>query len=266
VIQNGDFDVRRGKDLVEIAAHFACRWSGTRAPGGRGTHCQRPDVRPHFTPVMGNEVTDQRRTLSMWFPVRRAARVPDHRQAKWAAIFDEIFATPDVKVAVLNHARDLHGSTRPFGPEWFNAAVGDNMRAGQCGFNADGSRQLRRDSDRPSAAVSRLDALLNHGYVVTPVAAAIRMMWLVTSSGRAALTSAVTTGMWPISISKPQSSISCQGRVLVSYGLLTELTVNGKYGSGELAALAGTEVDVQVRILGPHWTRPNKCSYTPTAS
>jgi hypothetical protein len=44
-----------------------------------------------------------------------------------------------------------------------------------------------------------------------------------------------------------------QGRVRVSYGLMAELKVNGRYDSGELAAVAGNEVQLDVRVLGPHW-------------
>jgi hypothetical protein len=39
---------------------------------------------------------------------------------------------------------------------------------------------------------------------------------------------------------------------LVSYGLLAEITVNGRYGPGDLAP-ASDEVKVAVRVLGPGW-------------
>lgn len=67
-----------------------------------------------------------------------------------------------------------------------------------------------------------------------------------------------------------------QGRVMVSYGLLCDISVNGKYGPGELAALPrsggatpaeknddetppreGT-VRVAVRVLGPHWVEASE--------
>jgi hypothetical protein len=47
-----------------------------------------------------------------------------------------------------------------------------------------------------------------------------------------------------------------EGRVLVSCGLLTEITVNGKYGPGDLVP-AG-EVRVAVRVLGPSWVSADK--------
>ena len=44
-----------------------------------------------------------------------------------------------------------------------------------------------------------------------------------------------------------------QGQVLVSYGLIMEMTIDGKYRSGNLAPSTGDEVDVALRVLGPHW-------------
>jgi hypothetical protein len=49
-----------------------------------------------------------------------------------------------------------------------------------------------------------------------------------------------------------------QGQVMVSYGLLAEMTVNEKYRSGELALSSGDEWQVDVRVLGPHWVRADQ--------
>jgi hypothetical protein len=48
-----------------------------------------------------------------------------------------------------------------------------------------------------------------------------------------------------------------EGRVMVSLGLLAEITVNGRYGPGDLA-LASGEVKVAVRVLGPGWARADR--------
>ena len=66
---------------------------------------RRLNVRQYFTPVIGNEVTTAVGHFNV-FPVQPAARVPDHKHKEWAGIFDAIFATPGVKVAILNHARE----------------------------------------------------------------------------------------------------------------------------------------------------------------
>src|SRR4030095_7801539 len=77
---------------------------------------ERQGVRRYFTPVIGNEVTTSVGHFNI-FPTMVSARIPDFKQTTWGAIFDEIFARPGVRVAILNHARDLHSGTRPFGPK-----------------------------------------------------------------------------------------------------------------------------------------------------
>jgi hypothetical protein len=47
------------------------------------------------------------------------------------------------------------------------------------------------------------------------------------------------------------------GRVMVSCGLLAEITVDGKYGPGDLAPVKG-DVVVAVRVLGPAWATADR--------
>jgi hypothetical protein len=49
------------------------------------------------------------------------------------------------------------------------------------------------------------------------------------------------------------------GKVMVSFGLLAEITVNGKYGPGDLVP-ASKEVTVSVRVLGPGWLQADRVS------
>jgi hypothetical protein len=48
------------------------------------------------------------------------------------------------------------------------------------------------------------------------------------------------------------------GQVKVSYGLITEMVVAGKYQSGDLATVSGIDVDVGVRVLAPHWIEASR--------
>ena len=48
------------------------------------------------------------------------------------------------------------------------------------------------------------------------------------------------------------------GRVLVSYGLIADLAVSGKYRGGDLAAVTGDEIPLDLQVLGPHWTTANR--------
>jgi hypothetical protein len=50
-----------------------------------------------------------------------------------------------------------------------------------------------------------------------------------------------------------------QGRVMVGFGLLPEITINKKYGPGELVP-SSNEIVVSVRILAPSWLKANRVS------
>src|SRR5262245_8237441 len=45
------------------------------------------------------------------------------------------------------------------------------------------------------------------------------------------------------------------GRVLVSYGLLVDMTLNEKYRVGDFAQVVGDEVTVELRVLKPTWSK-----------
>ena len=48
------------------------------------------------------------------------------------------------------------------------------------------------------------------------------------------------------------------GRLLVSMGLLTNMTVNGRFAVGDLATALGDELTVDVTVLGPSWVRADR--------
>jgi hypothetical protein len=98
-------------------------------------HAIKAGLGEYFTPVMGNEVTTGVGHFNI-FPIQANAEPPDYKSKEWSAIFNEIFGTPGVKVAILNHARDLHSGTRPFGPKLHNAVAGENLEGWPTRFNA----------------------------------------------------------------------------------------------------------------------------------
>src|SRR5262249_47065002 len=48
-----------------------------------------------------------------------------------------------------------------------------------------------------------------------------------------------------------------EGRVLAGCGLLADISVDGKYGPGDLVSV-GDRVQVRVRVLGPSWTSADR--------
>ncbi len=220
------------------------------ARDGRGS------ARAFFTPVMGNEVTTGRGHFNV-FPVRAGARVPDHKQTDWRLLFDDIHRTPGVKVAILNHARDLHSGVRPFGPQHFNAVVGENLDDWPMRFNAMEVVNSGATQSNPLRLFHDWMGLLNRGLNVTPVGSSDShdVARHFVGQGRTYIRCA-DRHPFQIDVDAAVNSF-LQGRVMVSYGLLAELTVNEKYSSGELAPVTD-DVRVDVRVLGPHWVRADR--------
>lgn len=214
-------------------------------------------ARQFFTPVVGSEVTTPAGHFNI-FPIGPDATPPDPSSSDWAVTFDRVYRTPAVKAVILNHARDLHGRTRPFGPRLFNALVGENIEGWPIGFNA----MEVINSGATQTDVMRLFrdwmALLNRGHMIVPVGSSDShdVGRHFVGQGRTYIR---LEDRNPGALDVDQAVNNfLQGRVRVSYGLLTEISVNDKYGSGELAATAGDEVKVSVRVLGPHWTTADR--------
>jgi hypothetical protein len=215
------------------------------------------NVRRHFTPVIGNEVTTRTGHFNI-FPVVAGSKVPDYKSPDWKTTLDNIFATPGTKVAILNHARDVHGGTTPFSPQHFNDAVGENLDEWHMGFNA--MEVINSGATQTDAMQLFRDwmALLNRGRVVTPVGSSDShdVARHFVGQGRTYIR---CDDRDPGNIDVEQAVNNfLQGRVMVSYGLLTEMKVNESYGPGELARVVGDEVTVDLRVLGPHWTKADK--------
>lgn len=217
-------------------------------------------VDKHFTPVMGNEVTTSVGHFNV-FPVADGARVPNHQLKEWNTIFPEIFATPGVRVCILNHTRDIHSNTRPFGPDLFNATIGENFTGWPMQFNA---MEVINSGATRSETLGLLHdwmAVLNRGYQVTPVGCSDShdVSRYIVGQGRTYIRCP------DADVGKLDAETAVKnfldGRVAVSYGLLVDLTLNGKFQPGDLATAADDEVVADIRVLGPHWTRAREVQF-----
>lgn len=212
-------------------------------------------VRSYFTPVIGNEVTTPRMGHFNIFPITSDAKVVDQNAPGWPELFREIKACPHVIVTVLNHPRDVHGGYRPFGPEHHLSLVGENLDGWKLEANAMevvNSGALQTDLMR---VYRDWFGLLNRGFRIAPVGAsdshdAARYF---VGQGRTYIRCAGRSGN--IDVREACQNLA-EGRVLVSLGLLCEMTVAGRHGPGDLVP-AADELDVAVRVLGPSWSRAN---------
>ena len=206
----------------------------------------------YFTPVTGNEVTTPAGHFNI-FPVQPEARVPDFKLTDWPRLMDAMRSTPDVRVVVLNHPRNVHNNFQPFAATNFNAISGENLRGPE--FTFDAMELLNSSAQQSDYLLVFRDwfALLNHGYRITAV-----------GSSDSHDVSRYNVGQGRTYIACPDADVArldvptaCSnliaGRALVSMGLLAQIKVEEKFSVGDLATNLPPNVRVQVRVLGPSW-------------
>ena len=221
------------------------------------------EVRSYFTPVIGNEITTPRMGHFNVFPIVAGAKVVDQGAANWPDLFREIKACPNVQVVVLNHPRDVHGGYRPFGPEHHLSLIGENLDDWKLEANA----MELVNSGALQSDVMRLYrdwfGLLNRGFRIAPVGASDShdVARYFVGQGRTYIRCSDQPGS--IDVREACRSLA-DGRVLVSLGLLCEMTASGRNGSlpngagrhgpGDLVP-AADGLDVAIRVLGPSWSK-----------
>ncbi len=216
----------------------------------------RMNLRSYFTPVIGNEVTTSVGHFNV-FPAETDAPVPNHRLTKWDSLFHTIYETPGVRAAILNHGRDLHSNFLPLGPIRHHAVVGANVDGWS--FQANAMEVINSSAQQSDIMQLFHDwfGLLNRGYQVTPVGSSDShdVGRHFVGQGRTYIRVA-DDDVGHINVNAAVESF-VEGRVNVSLGLLTEITVNEEYGPGELVP-ASDEITVSVRVLGPGWTKAER--------
>jgi hypothetical protein len=217
-------------------------------------------VRKYFTPVIGNEVTTKTGHFNI-FPVQAGAAIPDYKRTDWKSILKGIYATPGVKVAILNHARDAHSGVTPFGPKLHNAVIGENVSDWPTGLNA----MELINSGAQQTDMMRLYrdwfGMLNRGRYLTPVGSSDShdVARHFVGQGRTYIR-CNDEDVGNIDVDQAVAAFVA-GRVMVSLGLLAEITVDEKYGPGDLVPKVGggqQTLDVHIRVLGPSWSKADR--------
>jgi hypothetical protein len=216
----------------------------------------RQRVRSYFTPVVGNEVTTSLGHFNI-FPVTANGLVPEFQLKDGNAIMESIANRTDAGAIVLNHPRDLHSGFRPFGPERHNSASGEN--AADWLFRARAVELVNSGAQQSDYMQTYRDwfGVLNRGILMTPVAASDShdVSRFIVGQARTYIR-ARDDRPGEIDVAEAVENFLA-GRVLISCGLLVDITVNDKYGPGDLVP-AGDAAHVRLRVLGPSWTSAEK--------
>ena len=214
-------------------------------------------VQNYLTPVIGDEVTTDAGHFNI-FPVQAGSRVPDRHLTDWPKLMWELRATPGVRVVVLNHPRNIHSNFQPFAAKNFNPVTGENRRGFE--FSFDAMETVNSSALQSDLMLTFRDwfALLNYGYRVTAVGSSDchDVSRYIVGQGRSYV---MCDDADPGRINVEAACQSfLKGRVLVSLGLLTQMTVEDKFGVGDLATGLGELLRVNVTVLGPSWTSADR--------
>ncbi|MDR3402373.1 MAG: CehA/McbA family metallohydrolase [Chthoniobacter sp.] len=219
---------------------------------------RRLKVADYFTLVLGDEVTTTAGHF-IAFPMASATGpLPDASLTDWPALMTSMRSIPGVQVVILNHPRDTHNAFIPFAPENFDAASGDNLRGPEFTFDAIevcNSGTIQSDFMR---SFRDWFALLNHGYRVTAVGSSDShdVSRFIVGQGRTYI-ACDDANPGRINVDEACRNLKA-GHAGVSMGLLTQLTVDDRFGAGDLATPLGSEIKVAVRVLGPSWVQADR--------
>lgn len=198
-----------------------------------------------FTPVPGCEVTTSLGHFNA-FPVGAGARPAEHKLRPWPRIFQSIYATPGVKICILNHGRDLHRGFRPFDPGNFDSATGIFKNGWKLEANAMELINSGAQQTDPLQLVRDWFALLQSGHRIAGIGSSDShtVNFAIPGQGRTYLeASDGDPGAIPVEAAI-ESILS--GRTWVSFGLLARLDETSDGAS------------VEVKVLGPGWSQADR--------
>jgi hypothetical protein len=211
----------------------------------------RMGVSSYFTPVVGDEVTTRTGHFNA-FPLPIGTKPPDPGIAGWPDLLRAIRSAPGERVVVLNHPRDLHAGFRPFAPEQFNPVTGEHRR-GPLGVDAVEVINSGAMQSDPMQLVRDWMALRNRGERTTAVGASDShdVARYIVGQGR---TYIACRDEDPAHLDVGAACRALKaGRALVSLGLLARMSVDDRFGVGDLATKLGEQVHVTVVVHGPAW-------------
>jgi hypothetical protein len=215
-------------------------------------------VATYFTPVTGNELTTRIGHFNI-FKTDSYQPAINANAESWNDVGLNIANKENRHVVILNHARDIHNGFRPFDPTHHISSAG--LSTLNWTFPANAMEVINSGSQQSHIMTLFNDwfGMMNHGHFLTPV-----------GSSDSHDVSRFTVGQGRTYIKTSDANVSAidtddairniiNGKVLVSLGLLTKLSVDGKYGPGDLCPCKNNS-NVSIEVLGPSWAQAERVS------
>lgn len=219
---------------------------------------ERMGMSGHFRSVIGNEVSTKVGHFTA-FPLTSDTPLPNSNLTDWLALLHNIRSVTGAKVIALNHPRDVHQNFTPFAPENFDPVTGELRAVPK--FDVDAIEVVTSAAMQSDILQLYRDwfALLNHGHRVAGIGASDTHQVSEFILGQARTYAAVAHDAEPGAIDLDDVCASYRsGRLLVSFGLLTTMTVDGRYRVGDTTTELGDELSIEVRVLGPSWVTADR--------
>jgi len=202
----------------------------------------------YYTVIPGDEVTTTVGHFN-YFPLNENDEIPNYKAHDWDSLgksFDKN------KITILNHGRDIHNQFRPLDPRRHISIAGKNLQDWTLPANAMEVVNSGALLNYNMELIEDWFGLLNHGFQLTPVGGSDSH-----DVGRYIVGQARTyikvkdEDPSKIHIDEAVQHFK-EGKVMVSFGLLAAIKVNGKYGPGEMSPASNNNV-VEVQVSGPSW-------------
>ena len=197
----------------------------------------------YYTPVIGCEVTTREGHFNA-FPIDAGTTPFAHKELPWSKLFENIYSTPGVRVAILNHARDVHGGFTPFDPSHFDTEAGvftDGRELKANGLELINSGAQQSD---PMQLVHDWMALLKSGHNISGVGSSDShtVNFAIVGQARTYIP-CDDSDPGDIDVDEAVQSF-LKGHTSVSFGLLTRIEQEGD--------------SLTAQVLGPSWTTATK--------
>ncbi|MFP6586606.1 MAG: CehA/McbA family metallohydrolase, partial [Pirellulaceae bacterium] len=205
----------------------------------------------YYTPVIGNEVTTRVGHFNI-FPVPDGAPLPNHTLETWQEIAASIRDKTGASAIILNHARDVHGGITPFSPPRHNQVTGRSQLGWQ--FPATAMELVNSGAIQTDVMQLYRDwfGLLNRGLSVTGVGCSDSHDVARHFIGQArTYIYCDDSDVGNINVASAVNAFTT-GKTNLSYGLLTTMLINKRFGPGEITVGKGRLI-ADIKVQGPSW-------------
>ena len=214
---------------------------------------ERMELNGFFTPVVGNEVTSTNGHFNA-FPLNPDDEVPIYQESDWVKMVKDMRDKGAV-VVTLNHPNWPDVKTGPFGVFNLNRATGDREWGSDFTFDAMELVNSTVNTPDPLFLFHDWFALLNRGERIFAVGVSdSHTVGDPVGQGRTYVRSS-SDDPGNLNIEELCRNIR-DGRCSVSLGIITDITIDGEYSSGDLVTVRQSSVAVDLRVQAPSWVTP----------